>query len=142
MIRRPPRSTLFPYTTLFRSLADGKDAEGDRQIPPREHGFHAREPRRLGRVDAQDLRVRMRAAQQPGVKHPREEQVVGEPRLAGHLRRGVDLSEGLADDAMVGLSDSRTVGLRAPNGQTVRPSDRPTLLTRGRKVSPAPVARP
>src|SRR2546430_8706115 len=27
MIRRPPRSTLFPYTTLFRSLApDGEDA--------------------------------------------------------------------------------------------------------------------
>src|SRR3989442_15951767 len=26
MIRRPPRSTLFPYTTLFRSAADkGKD---------------------------------------------------------------------------------------------------------------------
>src|SRR5687767_15340318 len=24
MIRRPPRSTLFPYTTLFRSLADGR----------------------------------------------------------------------------------------------------------------------
>src|SRR2546430_6141314 len=24
MIRRPPRSTLFPYTTLFRSTADGK----------------------------------------------------------------------------------------------------------------------
>src|SRR5260370_17738235 len=23
MIRRPPRSTLFPYTTLFRSLHDG-----------------------------------------------------------------------------------------------------------------------
>src|SRR3712207_8295393 len=23
MIRRPPRSTLFPYTTLFRSLATG-----------------------------------------------------------------------------------------------------------------------
>src|SRR2546430_12474469 len=27
MIRRPPRSTLFPYTTLFRSLADGDHAE-------------------------------------------------------------------------------------------------------------------
>src|SRR3712207_9023757 len=27
MIRRPPRSTLFPYTTLFRSkLSDGPDA--------------------------------------------------------------------------------------------------------------------
>src|SRR5256885_9226191 len=24
MIRRPPRSTLFPYTTLFRSLGNGK----------------------------------------------------------------------------------------------------------------------
>src|SRR2546423_8510411 len=26
MIRRPPRSTLFPYTTLFRSLRAGPDA--------------------------------------------------------------------------------------------------------------------
>src|SRR3712207_8675467 len=25
MIRRPPRSTLFPYTTLFRSYADLRD---------------------------------------------------------------------------------------------------------------------
>src|SRR2546430_10720298 len=25
MIRRPPRSTLFPYTTLFRSLRNGGD---------------------------------------------------------------------------------------------------------------------
>src|SRR5258708_21639801 len=35
MIRRPPRSTLFPYTTLFRSHADGRppkpNAEG-RQV--------------------------------------------------------------------------------------------------------------
>src|SRR2546427_12176706 len=28
MIRRPPRSTLFPYTTLFRSAAHPGDAEG------------------------------------------------------------------------------------------------------------------
>src|SRR3989442_5076613 len=27
MIRRPPRSTLFPYPTLFRSLAKDVDAE-------------------------------------------------------------------------------------------------------------------
>src|SRR5690349_23457907 len=26
MIRRPPRSTLFPYTTLFRSVFDAKEA--------------------------------------------------------------------------------------------------------------------
>src|SRR2546430_6122845 len=28
MIRRPPRSTLFPYTTLFRSLASAISPEG------------------------------------------------------------------------------------------------------------------
>src|SRR2546422_1174935 len=27
MIRRPPRSTLFPYTTLFRSLVHDQEAE-------------------------------------------------------------------------------------------------------------------
>src|SRR5258708_29576417 len=27
MIRRPPRSTLFPYTTLFRSVEKGEDLE-------------------------------------------------------------------------------------------------------------------
>src|SRR2546428_1193470 len=30
MIRRPPRSTLFPYTTLFRSVRIGVRAPGDR----------------------------------------------------------------------------------------------------------------
>src|SRR3712207_7065715 len=30
MIRRPPRSTLFPYTTLFRSDVRGRD--GDREV--------------------------------------------------------------------------------------------------------------
>src|SRR3712207_7652797 len=28
MIRRPPRSTLFPYTTLFRSVRAGEDSVG------------------------------------------------------------------------------------------------------------------
>src|SRR3712207_8414755 len=28
MIRRPPRSTLFPYTTLFRSPGDGQSGDG------------------------------------------------------------------------------------------------------------------
>src|SRR2546426_4192690 len=30
MIRRPPRSTLFPYTTLFRSIARNSVASGHR----------------------------------------------------------------------------------------------------------------
>src|SRR2546422_6450731 len=29
MIRRPPRSTLFPYTTLFRSVQDGSGPDID-----------------------------------------------------------------------------------------------------------------
>src|SRR5689334_23562809 len=33
MIRRPPRSTLFPYTTLFRSVRrDGPDADHDVRV--------------------------------------------------------------------------------------------------------------
>src|SRR2546425_8150827 len=35
MIRRPPRSTLFPYTTLFRSIGDAQpNAEGDYVFEP------------------------------------------------------------------------------------------------------------
>src|SRR5687768_18222254 len=34
MIRRPPRSTLFPYTTLFRSRGEGHRAvETDQKLP-------------------------------------------------------------------------------------------------------------
>src|SRR6266478_9166018 len=35
MIRRPPRSTLFPYTTLFRSLARGQTTARERSWPGR-----------------------------------------------------------------------------------------------------------
>src|SRR5687768_18091307 len=35
MIRRPPRSTLFPYTTLFRSLLVHAEPEPDQPAEPR-----------------------------------------------------------------------------------------------------------
>src|SRR3712207_8013322 len=48
MIRRPPRSTLFPYTTLFRSLLEPRNHHGEelqddrrrdvRHDPERENG--------------------------------------------------------------------------------------------------------
>src|SRR5256885_11819736 len=41
MIRRPPRSTLFPYTTLFRSFANRKVLH--RQIRHAEHREHRRD---------------------------------------------------------------------------------------------------
>src|SRR2546422_7910459 len=48
MIRRPPRSTLFPYTTLFRSRSSG----GDRDAGPggrRHDRVHEHRPRRDAR---------------------------------------------------------------------------------------------
>src|SRR5689334_24882071 len=41
MIRRPPRSTLFPYTTLFRSV---QRARSDRHRPDRGADARAEEP--------------------------------------------------------------------------------------------------
>src|SRR2546429_7055676 len=50
MIRRPPRSTLFPYTTLFRSI--GHHAEnadrGEHQRDAPEHRHHRRD---IGNAD-------------------------------------------------------------------------------------------
>src|SRR3712207_8699471 len=46
MIRRPPRSTLFPYTTLFRSLRRGRERRSPRGARPL--GRAQRE--RVGRV--------------------------------------------------------------------------------------------
>src|SRR2546430_8585330 len=43
MIRRPPRSTLFPYTTLFRSAAQA----GARDHRPGQGPVLLQEPRRL-----------------------------------------------------------------------------------------------
>src|SRR3712207_8049242 len=53
MIRRPPRSTLFPYTTLFRSLLRLARA-GGRAVRHQDH------PRRAG--DGADLVLRRGAA--------------------------------------------------------------------------------
>src|SRR2546426_2878048 len=54
MIRRPPRSTLFPYTTLFRSSRRGRAGEvapgpGRRRESPRTGGASGRD--RTGRAD-------------------------------------------------------------------------------------------
>src|SRR5256885_15519261 len=48
MIRRPPRSTLFPYTTLFRSQPDGAVANrGTRRGNPAREGAARRFPARI-----------------------------------------------------------------------------------------------
>src|SRR2546425_1995883 len=47
MIRRPPRSTLFPYTTLFRSRIEPPAI----RKTPEAAAFAATELRRMGRMD-------------------------------------------------------------------------------------------
>src|SRR2546430_4559393 len=42
MIRRPPRSTLFPYTTLFRSQATEIEGTEVAELDYREEGWPAR----------------------------------------------------------------------------------------------------
>src|SRR5438552_11299564 len=59
MLRRPPRSTLFPYTTLFRSPSSplrGTLDRGRRQRP--ERGLRARRRRDALRRRAGDVRGR------------------------------------------------------------------------------------
>src|SRR2546422_10856067 len=73
MIRRPPRSTLFPYTTLFRSppRPRAERVQHDRRIRPPEHrrdvvvglaGVHAREA-------DDDVAAMLRGADTPVVLH-------------------------------------------------------------------------
>src|SRR3712207_7150575 len=73
MIRRPPRSTLFPYTTLFRSRlhrpAGRREVDADRgaRPPPPRGGAH-----RGGPLDRPELAVSgRRAARRPDRKSTR-----------------------------------------------------------------------
>src|SRR5256885_7201699 len=52
MIRRPPRSTLFPYTTLFRSPGGERGVSGSRRGEHRPKGRRAAAARAAGSVDA------------------------------------------------------------------------------------------
>src|SRR5688572_31988434 len=50
MIRRPPRSTLFPYTTLFRS----RDHQDDQQQRINDHPVFSEAAQRFGQHRQQD----------------------------------------------------------------------------------------
>src|SRR5260370_6191700 len=51
MIRRPPRSTLFPYTTLFRSGNNGGVLVGAARVPDAARRFVAVHLRHLARSE-------------------------------------------------------------------------------------------
>src|SRR3712207_7174233 len=56
MIRRPPRSTLFPYTTLFRSAQTANSTAADMQGPPGEIGVVLRRSGGHARADGRQPR--------------------------------------------------------------------------------------
>src|SRR5439155_9953838 len=53
MIRRPPRSTLFPYTTLFRSRSSSKGGSTPTALP----STRASRPRRTAAGDRKSTRL-------------------------------------------------------------------------------------
>src|SRR3712207_7649299 len=81
MIRRPPRSTLFPYTTLFRSKGE---ARGGRQ----EH------PRRAREMGAAVVGAGERAAAQKGQRGRRERGREREGQERRHSDHGRQASAG------------------------------------------------
>jgi hypothetical protein len=82
-------------------LRHRQDAVGDRKLTARKHEVHARMSERTRRVDAQDARVRHGRAQQPGVQHPGQDNVVGEPGLTRYFRARVDAPARFPDDVHV-----------------------------------------
>src|SRR2546422_10959173 len=73
MIRRPPRSTLFPYTTLFRSRVDRRQM-GDPVLAP--EGLHARVHDGVGLYGG--TQAGLRPAQRQGRRLERSEEHTSE----------------------------------------------------------------
>src|SRR2546427_10055213 len=142
MIRRPPRSTLFPYTTLFRSVLDDVDAAEREAIAPLGE-FGRREAERLQGGAQQPARWRARERPQPGDPESwspaqRGEQL-GRPIDRGHENPGLQrdvAKQQVQELRQVTANDDRTerdhgapaaVGERLdrPDPPADRPPERP-----------------
>src|SRR3712207_7555784 len=75
MIRRPPRSTLFPYTTLFRSLAlVRRERDRDLVVVDQRGGVHRVVEKRVARLVVVHTRTVARAGRM--VPFPTQAKVV------------------------------------------------------------------
>src|SRR5256885_17225280 len=98
MIRRPPRSTLFPYTTLFRSLLE-RVGHTDRRL-----GELARLATRVARLDCLDALLQLADVGE----------VLVEPRAVGGAELALecaDVAEDPVEDAAVHRAPHRAVGV-------------------------------
>src|SRR2546430_10386223 len=57
MIRRPPRSTLFPYTTLFRSMTGHDSSHWSRVVIEKPFGHDLESARDLDEIDRKSTRL-------------------------------------------------------------------------------------
>src|SRR2546429_4489184 len=93
MIRRPPRSTLFPYTTLFRST---------RRIEKAQEA-----------VEAQNFEARKHLLEYDDVMNKQREAVYG---LRRQLLEGVDQKELILEDYVSGIQDRKSTRLNSSHG--------------------------
>src|SRR3712207_9473409 len=105
MIRRPPRSTLFPYTTLFRSVVAAEAG-----LAHRGPGFAGEQGARDG-VDGAALLAGMAADPEDGVVEHRR--ALG--RIDGDQLGAVGALDG-AVDLLLADRDERRVGLAERTG--------------------------
>jgi hypothetical protein len=80
-------------------LADGKNPVLDGQVFPGEDQIDSGASESAGSVDLSNAGVRMRGAQKFAMGHARQEDIVGEARLAGNFGAGVHPAARDADDA-------------------------------------------
>src|SRR2546427_12400368 len=138
MIRRPPRSTLFPYTTLFRSRAETMPRARDGGVlrGPRRRTA----PRRAGRRVALGAAVRGRTRGEPALRRP-----VGrapQRRDAGPGAGGVAGAH-IAGGNGAGASGARPAGVPRVGGLPRGPDRGDDRSARNRRADLlAPGARP
>src|SRR3989441_9028155 len=138
MIRRPPRSTLFPYTTLFRSCL-GRCGWGNTQrlaASVRRHDLVRARPRHLAermRLDITKSDRRYMAADKPRIR-PRR------PALASPVR-WLDAKLRLVDERDADLVTRSDMDYALEQtGRSQLPSNEKLLLTRQprRRLPPRP----
>src|SRR3989475_9209201 len=138
MIRRPPRSTLFPYTTLFRSGADYRNRSNGERNPARGAQVHvrARKPEaahvpevldgvlRAVRGEDDELRaLRLRRATDLPQPEPHVARVRRDPEGAGHVDHGTTSSNGSSGSGgggtgavAAGFGFGTAIGFGSPGG--------------------------
>src|SRR6266566_2693439 len=105
MIRRPPRSTLFPYTTLFRSA---ETLVGVGRWHPDVHDRHIREvlarrpQQRVGIADLSDD-LESRVCKEPGDAFADQDRIISEDEPQGHRR---------STNARIAAPEMRSLGMK------------------------------